>query len=110
MIDWDRVRNLIADIGEDDFDEVTELFFSELGAALARLPDCTDPQALAEQLHFLKGGASNLGFTEFIALCHAGEAALPAPLDIDALTECFLASHLAFKRDLAKILSEEAPS
>jgi len=109
MIDWDRVRSLIDDIGKDDFSEVTELFFSELGGALARLHDHSDPQVLAEQLHFLRGGASNLGFTDFVALCQAGETALPDPLDVDALTESFLAAHVAFQREIPAVLKQAAP-
>ncbi|MGL6210638.1 MAG: Hpt domain-containing protein [Paracoccaceae bacterium] len=73
MIDWDRVRDLKAEIGEDDFAEVVELFLEEADEVMARL--CADhgPQILEKDLHFLKGAALNLGFAHLAMLCQQGE-------------------------------------
>ena len=64
------------DVGRDDFDEVVELFLEEVDAHLARFNTTADQGQLAEDLHFLKGSALNLGFVQLSDLCQAGEHAL----------------------------------
>ena len=62
MIDWDRVRELRAEVGEDAFDEVVELFLDEVDESVESLtPGCDVPAAL----HFIQGSAENLGLKEF---------------------------------------------
>ncbi len=78
MIDWSRVEELKDEVGEEDFDEVLELFFSEVSDCLERLDPTSDVAQLEEDMHFLKGSALNLGFAEFAALCQAGESAAAA--------------------------------
>ncbi len=71
MIDWGRVRELHDEIGDESFTEVFELFLEEVEAVLGHLGNCMEK--LGDDLHFLKGCAWNLGFTEFGAVCQKGE-------------------------------------
>lgn len=74
MIDWSRVKELKDEVGEEDFDEVLELFFSEVFDCLERLDPNAGVAQLEEDMHFLKGSALNLGFTDFARLCQKGES------------------------------------
>ncbi|MCB1394863.1 MAG: Hpt domain-containing protein [Rhodobacter sp.] len=73
MIDWAHVDELRNDMG-DSFDEIVEVFLQEVEDALARLDPDAGAEAMAADLHFLKGAALNLGFSEFASLCASGEA------------------------------------
>ncbi|MBC7142074.1 MAG: Hpt domain-containing protein [Rhodobacteraceae bacterium] len=73
MIDWMRVGELRSEIGIDGFAEVVELFLDEVEGVVVRLKTRPDPAKFESDLHFLKGGAWNLGFAEFGALCQDGE-------------------------------------
>ena len=75
MIDWTRVTALRDEVGAEDFEEVVELFIEEVDEVVTRLRSAPDPATFEEDLHFLKGSAMNLGFSEFAALCEAGEQA-----------------------------------
>lgn len=100
MIDWDRLSALRSDIGEDDFADVAQIFVAEIRENLDRL--AADPgAAVADDFHFLRGSAANLGFAAMVdgcasaeTACHAGEAP-----DISGLIAIFEAS-----------LAEAAPS
>lgn len=76
MIDWDRVAALREEVGPEDFDEVVDLFLDEVDEEIATLTESQNGTQLAEKLHFLKGSALNLGFTDFSSLCLKGETAL----------------------------------
>ena len=78
MIDWDRLNQLRTEVGEDDFDEVVALFLEEVDEVVARLAANPDPATYEADLHFLKGSALNLGFSDLAALCEAGERAAAA--------------------------------
>lgn len=96
MINWDRVAELKADIGADEFPEVVELFLQEVDAVIARLREGAAPTA--EDMHFLKGGALNLGLDRFAACCAAAETALSAggePPAKDHLLDLYSASRAA---------------
>ncbi|SEK21663.1 Hpt domain-containing protein [Roseivivax marinus] len=98
MIDWDQVTQLRAEIGADEFEEVASLFLQEVATAL----DALDPAApgLAEDLHFLKGAALNLGLAYFAALCAAGEkqaAKGERPVGLDCLGAVFRDSRAALR-------------
>ena len=73
MIDWERIIELSEEIGLDDFDEVVELFLSEVEERLTTLLSKGDHECVEEDLHFLKGSALNLGFSDLAAICHEGE-------------------------------------
>ena len=73
MIDWQRANDLRAEIGCEGFAEVVELFLDEVEGVVLRLKTRPEPARYEADLHFLKGGAWNLGFAEFGALCQDGE-------------------------------------
>jgi HPt (histidine-containing phosphotransfer) domain-containing protein len=99
MIDWDRVASLRAEIGEDDFLEVAEMFLEEADDVIERLLAGRPGSSLAADLHFLKGSALNLGFADLAGLCSEGEklADAGAPVDVPRVIRCYASSRLAFE-------------
>ena len=99
-----RVDDLIAEIGSDGFAEVVELFLDEVEEIVMRLKSAPDPALFEADLHFLKGGAWNLGFAEFGTLCEGGEKLAANgkadAVDIAAVVECYFASKAAFMSGL----------
>ena len=69
MIDWDRVDELRKEVGEEDFVEAVGIFLDEVESVLAQIRASDDPAELRAHLHFLKGGAMNLGFRALGAMC-----------------------------------------
>jgi histidine phosphotransfer protein HptB len=104
MVNWDRVAELRAEIGEDDLAEVVTLFLEESDEVALRLgqrlltPN-TGP-ALAADLHFLKGSALNLGFSALAARCQDGESlsgrGMDDTVDLAAILRLYTASKAAF--------------
>ncbi|PZX18954.1 Hpt domain-containing protein [Palleronia aestuarii] len=94
MLDCTRIAMLRDDFGEEGFAEVIEIFAEETRPVIAGLPGSTD---LAADLHFIKGGAENMGFRELSLLCKRGEQAVRqgGDVQIDAIVECFDASLVA---------------
>lgn len=90
LVDWTHVADLKSAVGEEDFADIADVFLDEAAEALGRL-DPSDPAALAEGLHFLKGSALNLGFAAFARLCAEGEVAARAgqPVDPGNLVSAF---------------------
>lgn len=105
MIDWDRVRELRAEIGAEDFDEVVCLFLEEADEAIARLSPANGAKALAADLHFLKGAALNLGFANLSGLCQDGERRAGAgdlAVDLAAVRAAYAACRAAFEAGAAQ--------
>lgn len=73
MIDWERVRELRGDVGDDDFRSILELFLDEIETVVFRLAG-NSPQQNSVDFHFLTGCARNLGFNAFARLCEELEA------------------------------------
>jgi len=100
MIDWQRVRDLREEIGDDDFSEVAELFVAEVEEVMDRLRGYADPPQLEADLHFLKSSALNLGFTQLAALCQDGErlaaSGNPGGVALAPIFDCYEASKSAF--------------
>lgn len=100
MIDWERVAQLRAEIGPEDFTEVVELFLEEVEEVIRRLAEAPNQATLREDLHFLKGSAVNLGFERFGMMCHDGErrAAQGAAADVAVgeILACFDVSKRIF--------------
>ena len=66
--------SLKSDIGEEEFDEVVILFVAEIGEKIESL--LSNPaDATADDFHFLKGSAANLGFVAMSAACDEAEEA-----------------------------------
>jgi HPt (histidine-containing phosphotransfer) domain-containing protein len=100
MIDWDRVKTLRQEVGDDAFDEVISLFVEEVDEVVARLQDSPDPSRFEQDLHFLKGSALNLGFAELGDLCQDAErlaaSGRPGKIDLAAIIACYGRSRGAF--------------
>lgn len=73
MIDWARIEDLKQEIGAEDFGDVVALFLEEADEVVARLPKSITAKSLESDLHFLKGSALNIGFTDLAQICQMGE-------------------------------------
>lgn len=100
MISWDRVRELRDEVGEDDFAEVVTLFLEEVDETLARMRTASTQASCAEDFHFLKGSALNLGFEALSTLCREKETAASAGEieagDIEEIVRVYETSKTAF--------------
>jgi HPt (histidine-containing phosphotransfer) domain-containing protein len=99
MIDWERIRDLRSEIGGDDFMEVAAMFLEEADEAVSRLVNARSAKALEDDLHFLKGAALNLGFSDLSTLCQEGErqaAAGDLGVDIATVHRIYTASKQQF--------------
>ena len=100
MIDWTRVRELKDEIGEEDFDEVAEMFIAEVDEVIDRLKAAPDPARYEADLHFIKSSALNLGFSDLSALCQTGERQAAGgstdEVDLGAVFTTYDASKAAF--------------
>lgn len=109
MIDWNRVRELRDEIGEDEFAEVVEIFLEEVEAEIEVLQNQHDHHNLEAQLHFLKGSALNLGFTDFSTLCQRGEVSARQGqadiIDVSAILQCYANSRRVFVQGLPDLIA-----
>ncbi len=106
MIDWQRVDALKEEVGEEDFEEIVDLFLEEVGELIDQLRDVSDLNTLGESLHFLKGSSLNLGFVQVAELCSAGEAASnagqPETIDLKEVLDAFATSKETFLKTLSE--------
>ena len=106
MIDWKRVAELRAEVGNPGFEEVVDLFIEEVETLTFRLGANPDPACFAEDLHFLKGCAVTLGFSALAGLCLAGEAraasGAPERVDLAGVLACYEASKAEFFSGLVR--------
>ena len=89
-VDLDRLASLRDDIGAEDFADVVLLFFAEIGDKLEQMHK--DSATLtADDFHFLRGSAANLGFTAMVAACERAEAdcAIGRTPDLAAVSDCY---------------------
>ncbi|MDF1854970.1 Hpt domain-containing protein [Pseudooceanicola sp.] len=105
MIDWSKAHELIAEIGPDDFIEVAKLFLSDADDVVdALLPD----EALARQLHYLRGSAVTMGFTAVAALCQQGEATIDGQrldeIDLGEIARTYWKSRQIYLEELPRRL------
>ncbi|MBK6465801.1 MAG: Hpt domain-containing protein [Rhodobacter sp.] len=73
MIEWGRLNELRAEIGDEDLADVVEMFLEEADEVVARIAAGLPDAEMEAQLHFLKGSALNLGLSDLSALCQEGE-------------------------------------
>lgn len=96
MIDWDRVTQLQDEVGEDDFQEVVDIFLDEMNEEMETFSPGMTAQELEAKLHFLKGAALNLGLSQFAELCRVGEEAVRGgqtdTVDTASVVTCYHAS------------------
>lgn len=105
MIDWDRIRMLRDEIGPEDFSEVVGLFLEEADEAIDHLSSDRGAEALARDLHFLKGAALNLGFSALSSLCREGEkqaASGDLAFDLAAVRATYAACRAEFEANAAQ--------
>lgn len=104
MIDWARVQELHDEIGDDGFAEVVALFLAETGQVVSRLRVHSEKIMLEDDLHFLKGGVLNLGFTQVSALCQQGEGmaakGLSCHVDVAEIIQAYEAAQTIFLAEL----------
>jgi len=100
MIDWTRIATLRDEIGDDDIEEVVEIFLEEVEETLDDLPAAASVDELERGFHALKGSALNLGFQDFSVMCQTGEhAAANGQNDavcLNELSACYTASKTIF--------------
>lgn len=88
-MDWNRLDELRREVGSDALGEVLALFLEETDDMAGRLAGEVDRSTLADDLHFMKGAALNLGFDTLADACRAGETALattgPESVDVGAI-------------------------
>ena len=105
MIDWTRVDELRAEVGDDGFDEVVDLFLEETDEVIARLLE-VDDSALGSDMHFLKGSALNLGLSELAKLCQDGErlcgGGQAAMVDRGVLIHAYHSAKASFRDEIAR--------
>lgn len=98
MINWAKVIELRDEVGAEDFAEVVELFLDEVEDTIVNLGG--EGRSLEHDLHFLKGSALNLGFSEFSELCSGGESAasqgLAGTVDTGAIVQSYRSSKAVF--------------
>ncbi len=106
MIDWDRVATLREEVGVDCFDEVVALFLEEVDEVVDRLHTAPDLGRLESDLHFLKGGALNLGFHDLGLVCQTGErlasSGEAAQVDTGAVVTLYAESRRLFLEQLGR--------
>ncbi|NNK15759.1 MAG: Hpt domain-containing protein [Sulfitobacter sp.] len=107
MIDWNHVRTLQQEVGPEDFDKLVPLFFSEIDSAVKRVSKSDTPIQLARDLHFLRSGALNLGFSDLSTLCAEGEMQAENgeadKVDLTAIVSCYEASKHQFLEGLQNL-------
>lgn len=109
MIDWSRVVELRDEVGCEDFEEVVSLFLEEVDEAMTRLFAGVDADSLAADLHFLRGSAVSLGFSEFSNRCSAAEKAVACSADdLDAIKDIYRRSKNEFLAGLKNGFSTAA--
>lgn len=73
MIDWKRIADLKEELGEDDFEEVFDIFLDEVGDGVQGLDSTLEASALEAILHSIKGNAVTVGFAALADLASEGE-------------------------------------
>ena len=106
MIDWTRVSELRNEIGPEDFAEVAELFLMEAEDTLSRLHRAENTaRDMQDLMHFLKGSALNLGFSDLSDICSRAESAAAQgklTVDIAHLNSLYRQSRTLFETEFAQ--------
>lgn len=104
MIDWTHVKQLECDVGAGEFRNIVTLFLDEVGSEIGLLKGT--PQTawqIKAKMHFLKGSACYLGFSEFGDLCAHNEALADAgdtaAIDLMHLINVYEQSRRQFEKE-----------
>ncbi len=104
QIDWARLHQLQEDVGTEDIRGIITLFEQELKQVIAQLPLEAEPAQMANNLHYLKGCALNLGFNDLARLCQQSFDHLntdPAPpITLAPILECYESATQALRQSL----------
>ncbi|MEE9427004.1 MAG: Hpt domain-containing protein [Paracoccaceae bacterium] len=107
MICWDRVNGLRDDVGQEDFDEVVEIFLEEMDEVMDRLRAFPNPLTYEAELHFLKGSALNLGFAALSNICMQSEKLADestwASIDLSGVIVIYEKSKIEFNSGQQKV-------
>jgi hypothetical protein len=106
MLDWNRINELRAEVGDDEFQLILELFLDEVEGVLMRLSRC-DVLRLETNLHFLKGCAWNLGFSDFGNLCDRDERRVSDGRSVQVCTQALIQCYSESKQALMRALAAE---
>ena len=93
MINWKRVEELRDEVGADDFEEIVQLFLEEVEEVIELLRGGDGLDDLEAHMHFLKGSALNIGFSQFADLCQIGETLARDNRDEDVNVDGVIASY-----------------
>jgi HPt (histidine-containing phosphotransfer) domain-containing protein len=85
VINWDKLAELLDEIGAEAFGDVLDVFVTEIGEGLETLMAAQTPRARLQAFHFLKGAALNLGLDTLAATCAQGERLADQGQDTDML-------------------------
>lgn len=100
MIDWKRVTELRDEVGKEDFDEIVDLFLEEVDEVIELLRGGDGLDELEAHMHFLKGSALNIGFSDFARVCQIGETLSAEDkiedVDVDGVLDIYDASRRHF--------------
>ena len=70
MLDKKQIKQLRNDLGADGFAEIVDIFLAEVDEVFTPIEA---DGVTATDMHFLKGSAANLGFTEFSKTCQIAQ-------------------------------------
>lgn len=107
MIDWQTASDLKQAIGTDVFNEVVTVFFTEADKTLTRMMAATTADGMKSELHFMKGSALNLGFSDLAQICQRLETRAEAgdtDLPLAQVKTTYLASRDQFSRHRAEMI------
>ncbi|MBJ2149587.1 Hpt domain-containing protein [Paracoccus sp. IB05] len=108
LIDMTRLEELMDEIGCEDLSSITDLFLDETDAVITRVISSGNGPQMAEDLHFLKGCALNLGLRALAGICHDAERCNACGQTSPLNPVIFLAVYDASKLALLAALDEEA--
>jgi HPt (histidine-containing phosphotransfer) domain-containing protein len=101
-MDWSRLSELRQEVGDEALAEVVALFLEETDAAAERLRAATPADGLADDMHFLKGAALNIGFDELAQMCATAERAT-LPVDTAPILDCYARTRAALIADAPQL-------
>ncbi|CAM4017151.1 Hpt domain-containing protein [Palleronia rufa] len=93
MIEWSVTDEMQANFGTEWFRDIAALFVEETADVIANL-DTADPEALGQQLHFIRGSAESMGLVRLASLCRAAEHAARRrrPVSVGPIIDAYHAS------------------
>jgi HPt (histidine-containing phosphotransfer) domain-containing protein len=103
MINWTRMNELRKELGEEDFQEVLDLFLEEVQIVIDRLRVTETLTELQDDMHFLKGSALNIGLSHLAMVTRVAEEKANASTlercDLDKVISTFDETKEAFQTD-----------